>query len=117
MTSNYDFCSEFYIVEKIIELVTKIGDMTKHMRIEILHDIRNEQYHAISYYMEFIKIQPRLTENENDIESKWVWLFDDNFPSMQDDNADILISRVLGELELRYIKSNEIANNYESENK
>ncbi|MCX7000906.1 MAG: hypothetical protein NT106_11530 [Candidatus Sumerlaeota bacterium] len=98
MISNYDFCSECFIVEKIIEVVVKIGEVPKQIRIEALCNISSGQcgqYRTRSYYQECIKIQPTSTENENEIESKWVWLEDDLIPWTSGDNADQVISQAL----------------------
>ena len=35
--SHVDFCSEYYVVEKVIEVVVNIGGVNKQIRIEALH--------------------------------------------------------------------------------
>jgi hypothetical protein len=35
--SNVDFCSEYYVFEKAVEVITKIGGAERQFRIEALH--------------------------------------------------------------------------------
>jgi hypothetical protein len=57
-SERYPFCSEFYIVEKSIEVVVKINGEDRHLRIDALHAPNSTVlYSAAAYIKEDITVQ------------------------------------------------------------
>jgi len=51
----HDFCSEFYLIEKVIEIVVSIQG-TKRIRIEALKNGNSHKYSVQSYVQDYIRV-------------------------------------------------------------
>ena len=103
--SNVDFCSEYYILEKAIEVVTKIGGVDRQFRIEALHGPESViPYSARCYMRVDIAVQPAHPDSPGEPESKSetvsVWAQYD-LPETAADSADVAIEHALGLLRER----------------
>jgi hypothetical protein len=57
--ADYGFCSEFYIVEKSIEVVVSLGGEDRRIRIDALQAHgANIEYSTIAYIQENFTLQP-----------------------------------------------------------
>ena len=56
--SKYKFCSEFYEIEKAIEVLVKIGPEHQAIRIEALHSLITGHYRTRAY----INVQPTYSQ-------------------------------------------------------
>lgn len=101
---NYEYCSEFYIVEKKIEVVVTIGGDPQSIRIEALHDPNSHRYSTRAYIQEHITVQPTYPQTNGNYNRKpkemIIWR-DYDLPWTDSDSADGALTRVLGFLEER----------------
>ena len=103
--SNVDFCSEYYILEKAIEVVTRIGGVDRQFRIEALHGPESVIPYSVRCYIRVdIAIQPARPDAPSKPESKSetvsVWAQYD-LPGTATDSADVAIEQALGLLRER----------------
>lgn len=56
---NFPSCSEFYIVEKVVEVVVLIGGEPRQIRIEALRD-ESGKYSTRGYIQDHVKLQSAL---------------------------------------------------------
>jgi hypothetical protein len=98
--SNVDFCSEYYVLEKAIEVTTKIGGADRQFRIEALHGPESAiPYSTRCYIRANISVQPDHTIGDKS-ETVTVWVQYD-LPVIATDSADVAIERALGLLRER----------------
>jgi hypothetical protein len=103
--SNVDFCSEYYILEKAIEVVTKIGGADRQFRIEALHGPESVIPYSTRCYVR-LNITAQAThlnttgEPELKSETVSVWARYD-LPETAADSADVAIEHALGLLRER----------------
>ena len=102
--SNVDFCSEYHILEKAIEVVTKIGGIDRQFRIEALHGPESViPYSARCYMRVDIAVQPAHPSpggpgGKSETVSVWAQY---DLPGTETDSADIAIEQALGLLRQR----------------
>ena len=103
--SNVDFCSEYHILEKAIEVVTKIGGVDRQFRIEALHGPESViPYSARCYIKVDIAVQPAPPGapggpgGKSETVSVWAQY---NLPGTETDSADMAIEQALGLLRQR----------------
>jgi len=98
------FCSEFYVVEKSIEVVVNIGGERRRIRIDALHDERDGHYSTISYVKEDVILQPTYPQTHGSFgrtpEDMHVWVSFD-LPWTHLDTADHALRQALGFLRER----------------
>jgi hypothetical protein len=95
--SNVDFCSEYYVVEKGIEVVAKIAGVDRLFRIEALHGPESViPYRARCYIRTNIRVET------NGTESVAVWAYYD-LPGTERNSADEALERALGLLRERSV--------------
>jgi hypothetical protein len=102
-SSNVDFCSEYYILDKAIEVVTKIGGADRQFRIEALHGPESViPYRTCCYIRANITVQHDHTSGElgSKAETVTVWAQYD-LPAIATDSADLAIEQALGLLRER----------------
>jgi hypothetical protein len=97
--ANYPFCSEFYIVEKSIEVVAKINGEDRQIRIDALHrPDSTTRYSTASYIKEDITVQPTYPQTNGDFERKpecvRVWIAY-NLPWTARNSADEALAQAL----------------------
>jgi hypothetical protein len=102
---HYDFCSEFYVVEKSIAVVVKIGDEDQQVRIDALYGPDSTTvYSTHAYIKEDIMIQPTYPQTEGefdrDPESVRVWI-DYDLPWTAAGSADEALAQALEFLRAR----------------
>ena len=103
--SNVDFCSEYHILEKAIEVVTKIGGIDRQFRIEALHGPESViPYSARCYIRVDIAVQPAPPGapggpgGKSETVSVWAQY---DLPGTETDSADMAIEQALGVLRQR----------------
>ncbi len=96
---QHNFCSEFYVVEKSIEVVVEIGGETKRVRIDALKNVRNCHYSTSAYVEENITVQPTYPKNRSPKDMS-VWGTYD-LPWTNQDSADAALQQALGFLSER----------------
>ena len=102
---NYSFCSEFYFVEKSIEVIVSINGEPRRIRIDALHFPGSTvRYSTKSYIEEDITDQPTYPKNTPKFsrkqESIKTWIAYD-LPWTARNSADDAIAQALGFLEDR----------------
>lgn len=55
---RYDFASEFYVIEKTIEVVVNINGQNETIKIEALHDFDDDAYKTRAFILENVTLQP-----------------------------------------------------------
>ncbi len=103
--SDYDFWSEFYIVEKTIEVVVHIASENRQVRIEALYGPESgTRYSTRSYIKEDVTVQPTYPSSSEGFsrkpESVSVWVSYD-LPWTSRDSADDALAQALGFLSER----------------
>ncbi|MFT8246765.1 hypothetical protein [Roseomonas sp. BN140053] len=98
--SAYDFCSEFYTVEKVIEVVVNIGGQARQIRIEALHGPSSTaRYSTRAYIKEYLTVQPTYPQNSEGFvkkpESVSMWIAYD-LPWTARSSADEALAQALG---------------------
>jgi len=101
--SSVDFCSEFYVVEKAIEVVVGIGGENKTIRIEALRS-RSGHYSTSAYVEESVRVQPAYSlpgeESAAPARDVTIWVVF-NLPWTDRDTADDALQQALGFLSER----------------
>lgn len=105
--AQYQFCSEFYIVEKSIELVVTLkgSQGPSRIRIDALHSPESpRQYSTVSYIEEDITVQPTYPQSQGDHSSVTtsvrMWIAYD-LPWTDRQSADDVLKQALGFLRER----------------
>jgi hypothetical protein len=89
---NFPSCSEFYIVEKVVEVVTHIGGEPRQVRIEALKD-KSGKYSTRGYILDHVKLQAAFSDGET--KSTTIWLPYD-LPWTHRTTADDALTQALG---------------------
>src|SRR5208283_3243263 len=97
--ADYPFCSEFYIVEKSIEVGANINGEDRQIRIDALHrPDSTTRYSTASYIKEHITVQPTYPQANGDFDRKpehvEVWIAYD-LPWTARDSADDALAQAL----------------------
>ena len=102
--TNYNFCKEFYRVEKVVEVVVAIGGENQQIRIEALYYPEDECYKTRAYRKKFVTIQPTYPQEDEKYvqapENMQIWVNYD-LPWTRRDTAESAIACALGFLEER----------------
>jgi hypothetical protein len=96
---NIDFCDEFYVVEKSVEVVVKISGEPQTIRIEALQSPSQEKYCTRAYIQYYATVQPTYpqTGDKFDSEPKDISVFVDyDLPWTDRETADEAINQALG---------------------
>jgi hypothetical protein len=93
--SNVDFCSEYYLVEKAIEVMTKIEGVDRKFRIEALHGPESVIPYTTRCY-----IRMEIAVPQSNAEPISVWAHYD-LPSTAKHSADQALEQALGFLRER----------------
>lgn len=92
------FCSEFYIVEKTIEVVVPIRGQDERIRIDALQSLPSGDYSTRAYIEDEFTLQPTLPQENGqfvrNLESHRFWV---NYylPWVKDSSADAALCRAL----------------------
>lgn len=103
---RHGFCSEFYTVEKSIEVVVSLQGDPEQIRIEALRDERNSpaKYSTRAYRLEPVTLQPTYpkTKDSHDSPPKdfQIWV-DYDLPWTATNSADDALMHALGFLRER----------------
>ena len=95
----HSHCIEYSVVEKTIIIYTEIYGENRHVKIEALHDLKNNNYFTRGYYEKTFTLQP--SENyENGkyldkAESYKTWVTFDDLPWTNRQTADEAIKQAL----------------------
>ena len=103
-TERHAFCSEFYIVEKSIEVVVNIGGQSEQIRIDALRNGETEVYSTNAYIWRHVTLQPTYPQTEGTFDKEQektrVWA-DFDLPWTNRDSADAALGQALGFLRER----------------
>ncbi len=103
-STDYDFCSEFYVVEKTVYAVANVGGQDRAFLIEALHAPQTGQYSTASYIKDDHTLQPTYPQGSGGFQRKpenvshWV-VYD--LPWTRGNTADDVIRQALGWLRER----------------
>jgi len=93
-----DFASEFYVVEKTIEVVVDLNDASESIRIEAIRDARTGRYSTRAYIQEMFTLQPTYPQSGGAFDSKprevELWA-DYDLPWTSGDSADQVLQEAL----------------------
>ncbi|HEY7298989.1 MAG TPA: hypothetical protein VH684_13865 [Xanthobacteraceae bacterium] len=97
--SNVDFCSEYHVFEKAIEVMSKIGGVDRRFRIEALHAPESViPYSARCYVRINLDTTVEAEAGKNETVSVWAHY---HLPGTAGESADEAIERALGYLRER----------------
>ncbi|MGC9216455.1 hypothetical protein [Acidithiobacillus sp.] len=68
--SNIDFCGEFYIVEKSVEVVVEISGEPQTIRIEALRSLPQGKYSTRAYIQDYATVQQTYPKTGDKFDSK-----------------------------------------------
>ncbi len=101
----HGFCSEFYIVEKSIEVVVSRNGEETTVKIDALRNEQSGKYSIGAYMQEHVTLQPTYPQKNGSFEKTpddfiaWVsWI---DFPWVQAESADGALRQALGFLRER----------------
>ena len=96
---QHEFCSEFYTVEKTIEVVVTIGGESETIKIDALKDGNTGKYCTRAYREEHITVQPIYPQSggsfDRESQDYRVWV-DYDLPWTDRDSADAALNQALG---------------------
>jgi hypothetical protein len=102
-----DFCDEFNVIEKSIEVVVKIAGEPKTFRIDVVESLQEGDYFTRGYVREYVTVQPADSLTGNRIERKpevvSVWV-DYKLPEKGRRNADEALNQALEFLHATYFR-------------
>lgn len=90
-----EFASEFYVVEKTIEVVVEIDGQSVSIRIEAIRDARSGRYNTRAYSQDTFTLQPTYPQTRGEFDSApreielWV---DHDLPWTSGDSADAVLA-------------------------
>lgn len=103
-SSNIDFCDEFYVIEKSIEVVVQIAGEPQTIRIEVLQSLPQVKYCTRAFIQEHVTIQhtyPQTGEKfDREPEDVRIWI-DYDLPWTNRESADAALIQALGFLRER----------------
>ncbi|MEE9250824.1 MAG: hypothetical protein V3U93_06825 [Alphaproteobacteria bacterium] len=106
--ARHGFCSEFYTVEKSIEVVVKLRDGDTRIKIDALKDERAGKFSTKEYREELVTLQPTCPQTggsyDRQPEDFRIWV-DYDLPWTNRDTADAALEQALGFLKERCSKS------------
>jgi hypothetical protein len=101
----HDFCSEFYSVEKTVEVVVNRNGQTSTVRLEALRDEENGHYCTRAYIEEAVTLQPTYPQSMGKFERKSedfrIMVPFPDFPWVNSDTAESALRQSLGFLKER----------------
>ena len=101
---RHGFCSEFYTIEKSIEVVVEIQGESAQIKVDALKNGRTGKYSTASYIKEHVTLQPTYPQTggayERQPENFRVWVSYD-LPWTHRDTADAALEQALGFLKER----------------
>ncbi len=102
-TELHAFCSEFYTVEKSIEVVVRRGGQSETVRIDALRNAKTGTFVASAYIQRHVTLQPTYPQTGDGFDKKpedfLVWTAWVEFPWTDRDSADEVLGQALGFLE------------------
>ena len=102
--SLHSFCSEFYTIEKSIEVVVTIQGESERIRIDLLRDEETGIYSTSAYIETHFTLQPTYPKTNESFDRKpedfRVWA-DYDLPWVHQDSADVALRQALGFLKER----------------
>lgn len=103
-TERHGFCSEFYTIEKSIEVVVNIQGQDTQIKIDALKDGRSGKFSTKAYIEEHVTLQPTYPQTrgsyDREAEDFRVWV-SYNLPWTDRDTADAALDQALGFLRER----------------
>ena len=104
MINNIDFCNEFYVIEKTVEVVVEISGESQSIRIEALQSFPHLKYSTRAYIQKHVTVQPTYPKTGSNFELKpkdvCIWA-DYDLPWTDRESADQAINQALGFLKER----------------
>lgn len=101
----HDFCSEYYTVEKSLELVVNRQGEPTTVRIDALRDWQSGRYLTRAYLQEHVKLQPTYPQSngkyQREPEDFIVWVAWLDFPWTDGDSVNAVLRSALGFLSER----------------
>ena len=102
--NTHSFCSEFYTIEKSIEVVVTIQGEADRIRIDALRDAKTGDYCTKAYIETHLTLQPTYPQTggsfDRNPEDVRVWV-DYDLPWTNRDSADAALGQALGFLKER----------------
>lgn len=98
---NFPFCSEFYVVERVIEVVVSFGDEQKRVRIEALK-AKSGDYCTHGYIQHNVKLQSDFGDEEI---KTTIWIPYDHLPWTSGPTPDVVLRQALSFLGERCSKN------------
>ncbi len=96
----HSFCSEFYTVEKSIEVVVSRKGKAERVRIDALKDEKMGHYCARAYIEENVTLQPTFPQSNGKYDRApqdfRIWVVLTQFPWTHRSSADSVLSQALG---------------------
>jgi hypothetical protein len=89
-----DFCSEFYFVERSVEVVAALRGKFTRVRIDVLFD-GGSDYSITAYVIEDIDVRPTYPP-EAPVEHRQAWVKWSDFPWTNTPSADAALGQALG---------------------
>ena len=103
----HGFCSEFYTVEKTIEVVANLKDGNAQIKIEALRDERTGDYSTKAYLEESVTLQPTYPQSGDSFdrgpENFLIWVAY-NLPWTSRKSADEVLKQALGFLRAQCVE-------------
>jgi hypothetical protein len=99
----FPFCREFYVVEKSIEVVVTMKGDSRCVRINALHDLKQDHYCARVYIEESVFLEPEYPANDESgrREPASVWTAWTDFPWTHGNSAEQALRSALSFLRER----------------
>ena len=93
----FPFCHEFYVVEKSIEVVVMINGDSRCVRIDALHELKQDRYYTRAYIEENVFLEPAYPADDDarQRESASVWAAWTVFPWTHGNSADQVLRSAL----------------------
>lgn len=102
--SNIEFCDEFYVIEKTVEVVVQISGESQAIRIEALQSLPQRKYSTRAYIQEHLTVQPTYPQTgskfDRKLENVRIWV-DYDLPWTDRESADEALYQALGFLKER----------------
>jgi len=102
---SHDYCSEFYSIEKTLEVVVNRNGESTTARLEALRDEINGRYTTRAYLQEHVSVQPTYPQSHGRHQRKpedlIIWVSWVDFPWTDGKSAEAVLMQALGFLEER----------------
>jgi hypothetical protein len=101
--SLHDFCSEFYILEKSIEVEVLLENERVRIKIDALKNERTGEYRTKAYREEHFSLQPTYPQavgpDDRQVEDFRIWVgYDQPFLQSRRESVDAVLRQALGSL-------------------